>query len=332
MHPSQTNLQRGNILIAVLWILATMGMLVAGLSYVARGDMDRTRLYRDRARAYWLARAAVERVKYDYAAIRQIPADQEAENSASFSYQFEGGTAECQVRTNSALMSINSTDANLWKQLLTLYFGDDTTSVELNEVVGAILDWRDEDNTEANHGTLGGAESEYYLSLTPPYPARNGPFFSIEELLLVKGITEQMFYGTAEKPGLKEMLTLTRQTIARFDINTCPKGILMAFLKMDSEQADAFMIARQEQYFKDTNEARQVMDINAGENLDTFFMSFRGSTVTIKATAYVNNSPARHTVEEEVQYKGGGKFYRNLAHKDFSLEHVDEMISEEDVE
>jgi len=60
------------------------------------------------------------------------------------------------------------------------------------ELVNALLDWRDEDD-EVREG--GGVESEYYNTLEPPYNAKNGPFDSVEELLLVKGFSAAILYG-----------------------------------------------------------------------------------------------------------------------------------------
>ena len=41
----------------------------------------------------------------------------------------------------------------------------------------------------------GGAESDHYERLTPTYAAKNGPFDSVEELLLVKDFTTEILYG-----------------------------------------------------------------------------------------------------------------------------------------
>lgn len=59
------------------------------------------------------------------------------------------------------------------------------------ELINAILDWRDEDD-EAREG---GAEDEYYNTLSPPYRCKNGALDSIEELLLVKGVNAAILYG-----------------------------------------------------------------------------------------------------------------------------------------
>ena len=59
------------------------------------------------------------------------------------------------------------------------------------EIADAILDWIDTDDDEREFG----AEADYYQQLTPPYTAKNGPLDTIEELLLVRGVTPQLLYG-----------------------------------------------------------------------------------------------------------------------------------------
>jgi hypothetical protein len=60
------------------------------------------------------------------------------------------------------------------------------------DVADAILDWLDEDDEPREYGT----EIEYYSGLQPPYGTKNGPLATVEELLLVKGVTPQLLFGT----------------------------------------------------------------------------------------------------------------------------------------
>ena len=59
------------------------------------------------------------------------------------------------------------------------------------DVADAILDWIDTDDEPLEYG----AEIDYYSSLSPPYAPRNGPLQSVEELLLVRGVTPAMLFG-----------------------------------------------------------------------------------------------------------------------------------------
>jgi type II secretory pathway component PulK len=60
------------------------------------------------------------------------------------------------------------------------------------DVANSILDWLDNSSTIPR---TNGAKDDYYPSLTPPYHVKNGPLDSLEELLLVKGVTPQLLYG-----------------------------------------------------------------------------------------------------------------------------------------
>lgn len=59
------------------------------------------------------------------------------------------------------------------------------------DLADVMIDWVDRDSTVSSYG----AESSYYLSLPVPYEAGNGPFYSIEDLNLLKGITPAVYYG-----------------------------------------------------------------------------------------------------------------------------------------
>jgi len=59
------------------------------------------------------------------------------------------------------------------------------------ETADAILDWIDEDSEVRTYG----AEADHYSGLDPPYGPRNGPLLSVEELLLVRGVTPELLFG-----------------------------------------------------------------------------------------------------------------------------------------
>ncbi len=60
-----------------------------------------------------------------------------------------------------------------------------------DDVADAILDWLDDDDTPREQG----CEADYYASLSPPYKPKNGPLDSVEELLLVRGVTPELLFG-----------------------------------------------------------------------------------------------------------------------------------------
>lgn len=67
------------------------------------------------------------------------------------------------------------------------------TGVDKNaaiDIVNALRDWIDQDQSE---NFPGGAEDYYYLNLAPPYRTADNPLVSITELLLVKGVTQEVW-------------------------------------------------------------------------------------------------------------------------------------------
>ena len=62
---------------------------------------------------------------------------------------------------------------------------------EATPIVNSILDWIDPDDQTHPEG----AETQYYQGLNPPYAAKNGPIDDISELLLIKGVTPEIYYG-----------------------------------------------------------------------------------------------------------------------------------------
>ncbi len=96
------------------------------------------------------------------------------------------------VTDESAKLHLNEASE---EQLLILVTAATATDSEIvpEEIVHAILDWRDPDSE--SRGENGDTEGAYYLDLDKPYAVKNGPFETVEELLLVKGVTGQILYG-----------------------------------------------------------------------------------------------------------------------------------------
>lgn len=59
------------------------------------------------------------------------------------------------------------------------------------DIADAILDFIDPDEETRDYGY----ESDFYYSKQPPYAAKNGPLDSLDELLLVEGVTAELLYG-----------------------------------------------------------------------------------------------------------------------------------------
>ena len=195
--------RRGSILIALLWCLALLGLLVVGVLHTSRLDLIVAKRHADVIQAHYLALAGVEKAK----ALLFQSAKDHSRNGKSHSVELynatdqfrsvrfgrgtfsvfrpgkddEGGGVIFGIDDEESRLNINTADTNQLSKIPGMTV----------DVISALIDWRDPDNTVSP----GGAESEYYASLQPPYKPRNGPFQTIRELLMVRGITSDLLFG-----------------------------------------------------------------------------------------------------------------------------------------
>ena len=92
----------------------------------------------------------------------------------------------------------------------------------VNEIVDSLKDWIDKDDAVTGLG----AESAHYRNLARPYSAKNGFLDCIDELLMIKGITKELYNGTEETPALRDFLTVYGD--GAININTAPLLVLRA--------------------------------------------------------------------------------------------------------
>jgi general secretion pathway protein K len=121
------------------------------------------------------------------------------------------------------------------------------------EVIDAILDWLDPDDQRRPFG----AEREYYTALKAPYTPKNGPFDSLEEMLLIKGFVSSIFYGTDVREGLGKYLTVYSE--GKININTASLPVLMSLSpKVDQAMAQRVLDYRREKPFRRLEDLRSI--------------------------------------------------------------------------
>jgi len=121
------------------------------------------------------------------------------------------------------------------------------------EVMDAILDWLDPDDQRRPLG----AEREYYMALKRPYPPKNGPLDSLGEMLLIKGIDSSIFYGTDQREGVRNYLTIYSDR--KININTASLPILLSLsAQVDKTMAQAVLDSRREKPFRSPEDLRSI--------------------------------------------------------------------------
>jgi len=110
------------------------------------------------------------------------------------------------------------------ENLLIGHFGVSESGTET--VLSSLKDWMDPD--EEPSGTRG-AESAYYRQRDKPWTCRNAPLRSVAELRLIRGVSRELYDGTEDTAGLRELVTVHGDD--GININTAPAPLLAALIK-----------------------------------------------------------------------------------------------------
>ena len=102
-------------------------------------------------------------------------------------YTFPSGVAHVEIVPEAAKLDVNKV---LPEELYRLIVALGVQPERAQQITLGIVDWR----TPLGQGAS--AIDQYYLSLTPSFRGRHASFEEIEELLLVRGVTPDIFYGT----------------------------------------------------------------------------------------------------------------------------------------
>ena len=150
--------------------------------------------------SYFVARAGIAATVYRLTEKRLVPAVtrvqlQETPDSVDLGAvngNFAGGAYRVDIQDESGKINLNTVSA---EQLRALAEAAGIPKEDADIIADSILDWRDSDKLFR----LNGAEDDYYQTMNPPYKSKNSRFDTVEELLLVKGITPTYFYGYPER-------------------------------------------------------------------------------------------------------------------------------------
>ncbi len=241
--------QSGIALLTVLWVLTVLMVIVFSFSYMARTETLSTLAFKEGIEKKFLAEAGVERgileLFYRRTNLNKILLEGEEiwkVDGSPYSGQIGDGNYTVKIFDESGKLDINLAPELLLRNLIGSLGIEGT---DLDTIVDSILDWKDKDDLHR----LNGAESDYYQSLPNPYKAKNSDFETLEELLLVKGVTREILYGNGKQKGLIDLLTVYGKT-NKININAAPKEVLMCIPGMTAEVADAIIAFRQTQEIK----------------------------------------------------------------------------------
>lgn len=227
--------ERGAALLLVLWTLTVLSVLAGQYALAMRREAEVTRTFKEESLGHYIAIAAINEAilaidtyngGIDIEEDSTAAGDENTEGNAAGTEQdekdeslklirtlvegrgewveasFNGAPYELRVFDESGKISLNS--SALDEEVLTTlveHLGYD--ELDARTVADSILDWKDDNDLHRTNG----AEDQYYLGLERPYYSKDGDFDTVKELMLVRGVTREMFYGNTDTPGLREVFT-----------------------------------------------------------------------------------------------------------------------------
>lgn len=270
---------RGFALFIAMCAIVVLSIMAAAFALSMKVEMTLARRANSDQQLTWLGLSGVELARYvlsqemtipgePYDSLNQIwaggPGGPGETNSPLVgisldNYQVGDGTVSIKIVDLERKANINTATTVELQQALTV-MGVDADDISV--VSDSIQDWIDSDDAPR----LAGAESDYYQSLTPPYYAKNAPIDDLSELLLVKGVTPEMYWGSNatnhplsnfqqkqqqlgvgtspdEEPdypfGLVNIFTPI--SMGRININTADTNVLQMLPGVDAAMAEAIV-------------------------------------------------------------------------------------------
>lgn len=215
--------EKGMALLLVLVIVALLSSLVIEFSFSTLVDLRATETYRDRAKAYYLARGGIE-------AARTIL--QEDKNGFDHPEEFWGqplvnipagdGDVSIEIHDLSGRLNINAVADErgnplagyhrfvaLCEEVLQL------NKEEAQQLADSLVYWYNGDKTAVT------PDDDYYAALKPPYSRRGKKLTVVDEMRLVRGFDQNRFERLS--PYLRVMGD------NQINVNTAPSEVLYAW-------------------------------------------------------------------------------------------------------
>ncbi len=239
IFPLAVNSNSGSILVITLWSISFLATLAVILGFYARQKTTLVRRLDERDKLYLIAEAGIKKaimriaknskereqcyfalndpLRNNPGAFKDIGIG-DGQCNISYTIYGEQGAPETRwgVVDEEAKININKFDLPVLKRLFQIVLVVD--DVEAQELAAAVIDWRDADNELCIPS--GSAEDFYYKSLPHSYESKDAEFETLEEVLMVKDMTEEKFMK------LKDYITIYGGD--KVNVNTASRPVLLA--------------------------------------------------------------------------------------------------------
>lgn len=239
----------GIALLMVLWVLTILMVVVFSFASMTKSETQAALSFKQQSAKRLLAEAGIERGimeifyrKQNISAIAMEGMEVWRTDRTPYRVDSEDGYAIIMVMDESGKININTLSDASGIILKNLLMNSGVQEEIADTIVDSVLDWRDPDDLVRLHG----AESDYYRSLPAHYSAKNADFDTLEELLLVKGVTPEILFGSGKKRGIIDFLTINSKT-NQINLMAAPREVLAAIPGLGPEDVQGILDLRENQ-------------------------------------------------------------------------------------
>ena len=224
---------KGSALLAVLWMSAALAAIAFALSTTVRSETSRAEAPPTVCAPTTSPAAPSSAASSGCCGVGpDTPANPDgtprfwAPNSPRMTMHYASGDAVVELIPETAKLNINTASSDELFRVIATVSGDPARA---RAIAAAIIDWR-------SPGGDATPLDSFYLSAGPTFRPRHASFEEIEELLLVRGMTPELFYGNfatdAEgrlfaRGGLRDCLSVWGSH-GPYDINTASPALMEA--------------------------------------------------------------------------------------------------------
>jgi len=219
---------KGSVLILVLWIIMILSVIAGFYSVDSRIRRVSGKAELSDLQARLLARSVLIYVTLQLNVTKKYFSENPVDNlkisdnlllpdGSVKTINISDNEIEFKLEDERGKVDINNTSEQVLREIIRKFYmlkGVADSQKNADILVDSILDWKDGDNDPRDNG----AENEYYIRSETPYSTANRPFKTLEEILLVRGMTRDLFYGNSfyndpsqllySSTGLKDILSV----------------------------------------------------------------------------------------------------------------------------
>ncbi len=221
--------QRGVALVLVLWVITLLSVIAGNFAFNMRGEASIARNLLSSAQAQAQADGGVQHAWYE---LLKPPTDQQRWRGDGVAHELslDGVALRVSILDESGKIDINSAPEPLLRGLFRSVGAYEATAEAL---AGCVQDWPDGGKLKRLHG----AKQEEYTAAGKSYGPANGPFTTVDELLRVLGMTQDLFQRLQPSVTVYSRLGGVNTVVA-------PRSVLLAIPGVTPELVDQYLELR----------------------------------------------------------------------------------------